>query len=165
MSVVRNNTPNGYSIFCDDVRVEANGKQILIGVYYGDMLLPVMPVQLPIFSVVIRYNERVNESELPVKIVITVPGHENPVFSTEIPRENFQTTISSLNTDADVDDPLVTINVMAAFPGLLFSQPGRIKVRAYRGDDEIRLGTLRVRLRSEWEEEQKAITAKQEAAH
>jgi hypothetical protein len=163
MSVVRNNTPNGYSIFCDDVRVEANGKQILIGVYTGDMLVPVFPVHLPIFHVLVRYNERFNESDQPVKFVITAPGYEEPLFTTEVPRTNFANTDSVI--DAEIDDPIIGFNLVAGFPSMLFSQPGRIKVRAYRGDDEIRLGTLRVRLRSEWEEEQKAIAAKQEAAH
>lgn len=34
------------SIFCDDIRVELNGKQILIGVYTGDILTTQFPVML-----------------------------------------------------------------------------------------------------------------------
>jgi hypothetical protein len=53
----------------------------------------------------------------------------------------------------------------AGFSGLVLMNPGRVKVRAYRGDDEIRLGTLRIRLRSEWEEEQRTAQAMKEAAN
>jgi hypothetical protein len=47
----------------------------------------------------------------------------------------------------------------------VLARPGLIKVRAYRGDDEIRLGALRVRLRSGWEARQKEIAEGKEAAN
>src|ERR1700682_4224227 len=47
-------------------------------------------------------------------------------------------------------------NLTAAFVGFVLMQAGRIRVRAYRGDDEIRLGNASdwIKLRSEWEAEQ-----------
>jgi hypothetical protein len=35
------------------------------------------------------------------------------------------------------------MTMIAAFTGLVIPEPGRIKVRAYRGDDEVKLGSLR----------------------
>ncbi|MDO6967100.1 hypothetical protein [Rhizobium alvei] len=36
------------AIFCDDIRWEANGKQILIGVYPNDLVPAQIPIQIPI---------------------------------------------------------------------------------------------------------------------
>ncbi len=159
MNVVHPTTPNGYSIFCDDVRMEANGKQIFIGVYGTDILMPSFPIQLPMLHVVIKYNERPGESTHPVKFVITIPGQEAPVFTAEVPREDLAKAIIPIAPDDDVDDPIITLNLLAGFPGIIFPQAGRIKVRAYRGDDEIRLGTIRVRLHPDIEANQKEEAA------
>jgi hypothetical protein len=150
MNVIRPTTPYGYSIFCDDIRVEGNGKQLFIGVYTVDMLMPQFPAQMPSFHILIRYNERPNESTLPVKFVITMPGQEEPIFTNEISREQLTATIMPTSTE-ELDDPMVTLNIVAVFHGLVFAGPGRMKVRAYRGDDEIRLGTLGVRLHPDLE--------------
>jgi hypothetical protein len=165
MSVISPSTPSGYSLFCDDIRQEDNGKQILIGLYHGDMLVESFPILLPTFRVLIRYQERINESRLPIKFVVTVPdeaGNDTPVFQADMPRES----LDSVPAPSDnVDDPFATLNLNAVFSPLILYQ-GRIKVRAYRGDDEIRLGTLRIRLRSDWEEDQrKIIETKKEAAN
>jgi hypothetical protein len=153
MTVFSPSTPSGYSIFCDDARQEDNGKQILIGVYSADMLVESFPVLLPSFRVLVQYQ---NESDLPVRLVITAPGESDGdlrIFEAEVPRED----IAKVKVSPDNLDPFVALNLSAAFTPLVLTHPGRIKVRAYRGDDEVRLGTLRIRLRAEWQEEQRAL--------
>jgi|SRR5260370_14969335 hypothetical protein len=84
------------------------------------------------------------------------------LFEEHPARESFD-QISPPSDNAD--DPFVSVTLNAGFSGLVLMNPGRIKVRAYRGDDEIRLGTLRIRLRSEWEDEQRAAQEMKEAAN
>jgi hypothetical protein len=161
MNIISPSTPGGYSIFCDDIRQENNGKQILIGLYTGDMLIDAFPIQLPTFQVLIRYQERPDESILPVKFVIIAPHPtDEKIFETEVPREAFEKVLVPSDS---FDDPFVSLNLHASFAGFVLARPGLIKVRAYRGDDEIRLGTLRVRLRSEWDALQKEIEGKEAA--
>ncbi len=164
MNIISPSTPGGYSIFCDDIRHENNGKQILIGLYNADMLIDAFPILLPTFQVLIRYQERPGESSLPVKFVITSPHPtDEKIFEAEVPRENFEKVL--IPSDNNLDDPFVSLNLHASFAGFVLAGPGRIKVRAYRGDDEIRLGALRVRLRSEWEASQKETAEGKEAAN
>jgi hypothetical protein len=165
MTVFHPATPSGYTIFCDDVRHEITGKQILIGVYNADLVVESLPALLPSFNFVIHYRERKNESELPVKIVITVPTPDDqPILEMDIPREGFKQAPPP--PDAIEGEMLSAVNMTSSVAGLLLTHIGRIKVRAYRGDDEIRLGTLRIRLRSEWEEElRKQASAMKEAAN
>jgi hypothetical protein len=164
MSIISPSTPSGHSVFCDDVRTETNGKQILIGVYNADMLVDSFPILLPTFCIIIRYQERKDESDLPVKFVVTAPNPDDEmIFEADVPRD----ALKQAPTPSDApDDPMTAINLNTSFAGFVISHPGRIKVRAYRGDDEIRLGTLRIRLRSEWDEEQRKIAeTKKEAAN
>ena len=106
------------------------------------------------------------ESDLPVRITITAPSapaEDILVFQADLPRESFDRV--QLPSDS-VEEPFISTVLNAAFTPIVFTHAGRVKVRAYRGDDEIRLGTLRVRLRSDWEDEQrKALEAMKEAAN
>jgi len=164
MSVIHPSTPGGYTIFCDDVRQENNGKQIFIGVYNADMVVESLPALLPSFSFVIRYQEMKGESELPVKIVITVPNPDDQmIFEADLPRDAFK--LAAPAPDAVQGEMMTAINLASSIVGLVITHLGRIKVRAYRGDDEIRLGTLRIRLKSEWEEELRKHSAGKEAAN
>lgn len=159
MSVIRPSTPTGYSMFCDDIRQEDNGKQFLIGLYSSEMLITSFPTILPSFRVLINYQERMGESRLPVKLVVTAPngtGNDVPIFEAELAREDMDKVQAPPDGN---DEPYVSVGINAAFTPFILAHPGRIKVRAYRGEDEIRLGTLRVILRSEWEAEQKRRSA------
>ncbi len=43
-----NNVISGHAIFCDDLRLEVTGKQIFVGVYTGDMMVPSFPIDVVI---------------------------------------------------------------------------------------------------------------------
>ena len=64
MNEIRRSTPFGYTIFCDDVRNEINGKVTLVGVYAGDVIvLGTLPVTLPKLGLSVNYHEKLGESE------------------------------------------------------------------------------------------------------
>jgi hypothetical protein len=82
-------------IICDDLRVEVNGKQILIGVYAGDIIFPAFPSRINqlIFRIEVRrdtLNEQVNfrvskaaDRTTIIEVASPVPSpdpHENSVF-------------------------------------------------------------------------------------
>lgn len=48
-------TPYLHVIFCDDVRPEASGKMLYIGVYGGELIAPAFPLLLPKLAVVAYY--------------------------------------------------------------------------------------------------------------
>jgi hypothetical protein len=139
MTVIRRNTPSGYTIFCDDVRQESNGKLIYIGVYEVKMILEQIPATLPSFCVVVKYIERHGESDLPVVLKVFLPGYEEPMQS-ELPLKE----IRAAELPEAMEDPLLTTSVHIKIAPFVIGVEGMIKVRAYRGEDEIRLGTLHV---------------------
>jgi hypothetical protein len=143
MSVIAH-SPNGSAIFCDDVRQEMNGKQILIGIYTTEMIIhPSFPAALPTFAVVVRYTERRSENYLPVTFKIFVPGQDDAAFEAEVSKEQLEAVPYSEDKEPD---PQVLIGFAAQFRNFVIPEPGYIKVRAYRGDDEIKIGSMRIRL-------------------
>lgn len=155
MTVFSTATPSGHSVFCDDMRMENNGKLMYLGIYNGDMLVESFPTILPVFRIIISYHERVGESSLPVRFVVTAPrgDKDEEIFQVEVPRADLGS--AALPDDVSADESLFRTVLSPGFSPFAVTHPGRIKVRAYRGDDEIRLGTLRIRLKSEWQEEQR----------
>ncbi|WP_433942679.1 DUF6941 family protein [Brevundimonas diminuta] len=64
------------AIFCDDVRMEANGKLLLIGTYTGKMIVPSFPAQNQIRCVLIL--DKIDTSHL--ELTARVSGHAGAEF-------------------------------------------------------------------------------------
>lgn len=144
MTIYVPKTPSGHSIFCDDVRQEVSGKMIYIGVYQGELIvLQPPPIILPTFNIIVTYLERPREENRPVVLKVFIPGAENPIVDAAVPIDAAR---AMPNNAPDGEDFLVSIRMPMRFSPLVIEAEGLIKVRAYIGDDEIRLGTLRVRV-------------------
>jgi hypothetical protein len=142
MTVIAPATPYGYTIFCDDLRQESNGKLIYIGVYTSEMIIfgdP--PMLLPTFVAVTTYRERPRESDAPVQIKMFVPGA--PDVELELPVASMRST--QFAPEIEGEDRMHSALIPIRSSPLVVRQEGLIKVRAYRGDDEIRLGALAVK--------------------
>jgi len=148
-------SPFGYSIFCDDVRYEIGGKLSYIGIYTGDLIvMGNFPATLPKFCIVVNYSENPSEFGDNLELTIQVPGDPDEAPSTRI---DFQRTI---NPDASNDiaeygpDARVAMTTPMTFNGFHLKEEGFIRVRMRRGDDIVRLGSIRVRARPTEETEQ-----------
>lgn len=141
MNIIETSTPSGHTLFCDDIRQEANGKLIFIGVYSGIMYLGTpFPTHLK-FALRIIYQERPGESSEPVEMKIFAPidaEDEKEIMSWTLPA-NFRNV--EMPPPAPGATTFVTNVSLIQFQTEL-AREGRIKVRAFRGDNEIRLGSL-----------------------
>jgi hypothetical protein len=147
MTVIVPTTPYGYTIFCDDLRQETSGKLICIGIYTGEMIIignP--PTLLPTFVAAITYRERPSESNAPVKIKMFVPGGDDAVAELDVPVAAMRS--AQFRAEIAREDRIYSAIMPIRISPLLLRQDGLIKVRAYRGDDEIRLGTLAVKFQA-----------------
>jgi hypothetical protein len=143
MTMLKPQTPFGYTVFCDDIRREISDKITLVGVYTGDLQLQAdTPATLTSLSMLINYFERPGESTEAVKICVFVPG-DNP----EKPRVNFDLPPDFReidHQDKDTDDPINGVSLQITLVGFEVPEVGHIRVRAFRGQDEIRIGSLRI---------------------
>lgn len=146
MNIASPSTPYGYTLFCDDIRYEINGKLTLAGVYASDMIFPNdFPVTLPKLCLRISYFERPHESTDPIQVRVYVPGDpaDMPSFKVDIPREQIN-ALPIPTPEPDLEQMIAIIFHMEA-AGMVIKEPGAIRVRAYRGDTEVRLGSMTVR--------------------
>jgi hypothetical protein len=137
-------SPFGFTIFCDDVRQENNGKFFFVGVYTTELIIfGQAPMLLPTFATFINYLERPGESVDPVKLKIFIPGLAEPFWEVDLDVAPMRNT--PLSPPMEGEDRAIRMSIPLKFSPFPINGEGLIKVRAYRGNDEIRLGTIAVK--------------------
>ena len=146
--IINPRLPTGHTIFCDDIREEVGGKYSLIGVYSDLLEVVSFPVVLPQLAFAVTLWESPDDVA-EVDLRITYKAEESEEY--EVLRHMWPASAHGDCASDEEDDSLqvAEMQVFARLTQVPFNGPGRLKVRAYRSRDEIRLGTLRVQLRGE----------------
>lgn len=134
----------GITIFCDDIRDEILGKKTFIGCYSDQLIAPEFPVLLPTFAMYVRFVEPIGEASEILNIRVTLEyGSEYPltVLDAELPPDRRQ-QVSEDNQNLDADH-LASVMYLRSSP-FIIDRPGVLKVRAARGSEEFKLGSLRI---------------------
>lgn len=136
----------GTTIFCDDLRMEASGKFMLIGCYGDTIILNEgFPSTLPALHFHVNLFVPRSEYVGDMKIEIYFPSDTDaPSLQMELPRGP-EPSAEQVNNRAEPGEELqyhLALNLTAR--PVLFSGEGFIKVRAVVGGKRIRLGELRV---------------------
>ena len=139
-------TPYGYAIFCDDIRRELGNKVSLIGIYRGVAFWSDdFPITVPRLCIEVNWLQHGDDERRPTKIrVVSVDeGHEDGtetvVIEGDLPVEGFD---QAPKTAPDANLMHAAIQIMLA-PYVL-EKPSTLKVRVMYGDEEYKLGTLRM---------------------
>jgi hypothetical protein len=144
--IIKKSLPSGCTIFCDDLRQETSGKITIVGAYSGGMQITgEMPVIIPRFSAMIMLwlDPDTSRKDVLLKILYeTDEGEESEVFSKplQVGKENVTNPMPKKRPDH------LEIRAMIQLGNVEIDRAGRFKARIYDGDDEIRVGTLRVLL-------------------
>ena len=146
----------GYTIFCDDIRQEVDGKFFFIGAYGTTMIVHVLfPATLPIFAMGITLLQRRSVFVPNIGLQVFLPGDPDdaPSIQAEIV-ENTEGAIAAViaaqrealhpDTHGLETDRYVISHSYLKFTQLVIKQPGVVKVRAVIGEDTVRLGSMRV---------------------
>lgn len=147
--IINPSVPSGHVTFCDDIRDEVNGKHSIIGTYGSEMIVyGEAPVRIPTLAILISYRD--DPDTLPKKITlrITREGTETEVMlEAEIAMPELPPELNFALTEDDPDSKaFAELRTVARYAGMELTENCKIKVRVHIGDDEVRLGTLRVRL-------------------
>jgi len=146
MTEIRVPTPYGFTLFCDDIRNEMDGKVTLVGIYTAEMIFNVpFPVIIPKLGFVVKYFERRDESSEPLNLQIYFPGDpdDTPSVVSQIPHEQFR--ITPAQSDNENNDPLLFCIMNMVISPVNILKEGRIKVRMIRGQDTIKIGSLKIK--------------------
>lgn len=132
-------SPFASTIFCDDIRKEANGKFILIGMYTGGMTFSVPPPQVISLALLMTYVEPRDYSEEEIRFEVCLSTASEPlVRATVMP--------SGSRPDVVGDDEENRLAIMAPVqvPPFTVDRAATLRVRWYCGDKSIHGGSLKI---------------------
>lgn len=146
--IINPNFPGGFVTFCDDIRHEVTGKITLVGTYHGQLdVMGKAPVVLGQLCVLIDFRFTPDSLPMSPKILVFRSDEIEPIFSVE---SHIPATEETLFEDIlDIEGGSIRFHQMIVpvqLQGLAVNESFRLKVRAFVGDDEIRLGSLKVEL-------------------
>lgn len=110
-----------YAIYCDDVRVEVNGKHSLIGTYSEAMYLPAFPAHIMKLCVVVN---AITDEATPFKDFKIIASYNGaPIAELEASAEQVQA-----QAPQTPGIPPKTVQAQLAFAPLILDKPGELTV-------------------------------------
>ncbi len=143
--IINPRLPTGHVVFCDDIREEIGGKRTFVGVYGNFMVIAAVgPITLQQLCAAISL--RIHPPIEPTAVSIRIFRSDGDELLFEASAE-FPPTPSDLSSDTSSfgDEnslSFIELFVPARMQNLVITQDCAIKVRAFIGDDEIRLGSI-----------------------
>ena len=143
---IKRQTPSGYTMFCEDIRYELNGKFSLMG-NFGNTLVSLgpFPLILPKLCLYLSYYQRREDGFEDVKFeaVLIAGDQQTTVWETSIPSSALESTPITEDVKKS-DDPVIAMHLPLELQNFLIQGPGRIRVYAQRGEERIRIGSLSI---------------------
>ena len=131
---------SGYTIFCDDLRFETDGKITLVGSYYGVMVIRGgFPATLPKFAISAAFVQSKMDWEKKLRLKMFLPGDpaDEPSIVVEVDPTPEIAGSESVR-------PNIAVRANIIFAPLIINSPGLIKVRMERRGQLHPIGTLEV---------------------
>ncbi|UPT64122.1 MAG: hypothetical protein M0D54_06150 [Hyphomonadaceae bacterium JAD_PAG50586_4] len=135
----------GYTTFCDDIRQEVGGKVSFMGIY-NSVLIPDAPFPVTLQKLCAATSIRLyRDEEVPRQfdLKVWIPGQDDPLLTSNVEIPDLPFPALEPNTPDHVDG-FYTINLNLIMAPLPLVQEGFIRVRAYVGGAEWKLGALNV---------------------
>nr|WP_306267614.1 hypothetical protein [Pararhizobium sp. IMCC3301] len=139
----------GYAVFCDEVRREANGKDFYIGVYTGgDYIIHKKPedFQTPYFTIIATAMfDPIDPPDKVRELQIYFPGKDEPVvtFDFEVPEEAFGKAEKADDMSQFPHAPMVA-RASIGLSDVRFKESGFVRAVMQYGDKKFLLGRLKI---------------------
>jgi hypothetical protein len=156
MALIPSPDTYGFTLFCDDIRSEADGKISYVGSYGGHMFIhAAFPVTLPKFGFAIFLLQRETNFIPHVTLHVFLPGDpdDTPSIVAQMGEAAEGAVMASVaevkgkvhpaNKRPD-DSPHIVMQSNLVMASLVIKQPGQIRVRCVLGDNTFRLGAMTV---------------------
>ncbi|SRR6266700_2659485 len=128
-----------HCVFCDDVRQEIGNKLSLMGVYVGELIVPMAPpVVMPKFAIVVWIITDIDDPVMRVTTSVRMPPDGQEVFKAEVGQA---TTIPSLLEGARK----MIAHQILTFGNFLVPAPGMMEVMLETDTGPMRAGRLLIR--------------------
>ncbi len=135
----------GFSIFCDDIRYEMDGKTNFIGAYRGILFLEQLPAILPKFGIGLSFWQRKNLFNPDLQLEIFMPGDPDDKASiVGAMSQVIDGRPASPLPPVQPDTEFIVLYANLIFAPFSINEAGLMKVRLRREDKRYRLGSLRI---------------------
>ena len=146
--IISPSLPSGHTFFCDDLRHEVTGKVTFVGVYGSAMFVGQLPLTLPKLCCVVTYRESPEATgQVSIRVLYETEGSDDRLISDatyEVPAE--------LELPPSEKFVMREARLYVELSPLEIKTEGVLKVRAYRDEDEIRIGALKIALHEAMED-------------
>ena len=145
--IINPNAPGGFAIFCDDIRHEVTGKTTLVGAYNNQLIVTgSLPVTLPQLCAAITLRLLPPKERIKPIVKIFRSDELEPLFVFEADIEPVEAQLIPAPSPHLEPDSVtfMQMGITAQIQGLVINEPCALKVRAFIGDDEVRLGSLQI---------------------
>lgn len=136
----------GTTIFCEDIRDEVSNKKTYVGVFATDLIIKgSLPAIIPQLALAVTLLEPIPTATGPLNIKIYLPGASGEEVAMDIDLPVERNTARN-DPEFDAAPEYVRSILSFKFSPLVIQSEGYIRVRAYKNDREIRLGSIKVRI-------------------
>jgi hypothetical protein len=133
--------PFGYTVFCEDIRHEVDGRTSHIGIFPGDIGVPAFPVLFPRIATSLYYREPTELPPVPIELKVIYEPDDGPSFDVA----GVELTLEGPGPSKPDTWRLSIVQVVMS--PLILQGPGTLKVRAYPvGREGVRMGAVRIAL-------------------
>jgi hypothetical protein len=128
----------GYAIYCEDIREEVSNQFSFVGVFRGAIVIAEFPALIPKLAISITWAQHREVDRLPVRyrVIFRGDGDDDITILNEGDLPLHQQAPIEQEEALSITDMHVRLS---PFP---VPKPGRLGVRLYRGEEEIRLRAL-----------------------
>lgn len=133
-------TPFGYALFCDDIRQEVGNKVSLMGLYTGVAVFESeFPITIPRLCIAVHFVQDREDEVKPVKlkVISTNDDGEQLILEGDLDMQVERIPVAPGATR-------MTTAAHIVLSPLTIEKPGAIRVRAYYGEEEYKLGGLQI---------------------
>ena len=126
-----------YTVFCDDIRMEVNGKTSIIGAYAGALYTRTFPVHLPKLCAWVVGDTTKDDPFKGFRIEALLNG--NVIGELDVPEEQHQQQIQS-----SPDATNMLIQAQMIFSPILLSEPGELRINFISDGQKIECTPLKI---------------------
>jgi hypothetical protein len=145
--------PEGYTIFCDDIRYEIGEKHSFIGVYSNFLIVDGFPASISQIAACVTLRDEVSsDNHVNFRLYLELYDTGEDLLLEEQDGQ-FRPIPDSVRSPIDSPSQFQEIRWDVRVSPLNIPGPGRLKVRAYIDGDEYRLGSLTIECQQNLDED------------
>ncbi|MBI6975106.1 DUF6941 family protein [Pseudomonas lactis] len=132
-----------YSVFCDDIRQEINGKITMVGIYTNRLLVTSVPTVLP--KLCLALSIATDKSSMFEEISVTGTFGADEVFKMELQKEQIEGIIAQ-SPDAESPAKFFTVQLNAILTPFQLQHTGKLSLKVLADGEELECAGLEMAL-------------------